>query len=65
MTINIRPEMQVGDNILVRWTDRDTYRGVLQGKLRKNWSVKISDSDWHHRQNFASVPAHALVKWVH
>ena len=62
---NIKPEIQAGDSVLVKWSNRQTYKGVIKDKLRKNWSVEITDSDWHHTQNFASVPLHALVRRVH
>ena len=64
-TSDLKPEMQVGDMVMVRWNNVDTYKGVLQRKLRKNWSVKITDDDWHYRQTFASIPSHALVRWCH
>ena len=64
-TPNLKPEMQVGDSVFVKWTNRKTYKGVLKGKLRKNWSVEMTDDNWHYRQNFASVPAHAISKRCH
>ena len=62
MTINIRPEMQVGDSVFVKWTNRKTYKGVIKEKLRKNWGVEIQDDRWYQRTNNASIPGYALIK---
>ena len=62
---NIKPEMQVGDSVFVKWTNRKTYKGVIKEKLRKNWGVAITDDSWHYQGNLASVPAHAISKRCH
>lgn len=61
----IKPEMQVGDSVFVKWTNRQTYKGVIKEKLRKNWGVIITDDNWHYPENRASVPAHAISKRCH
>ena len=62
---NIKPEIQAGDNVLVRWSNRQTYKGVIREKLRKNWSIEITDDKWHYTYNIASVPTHAISKRYH
>ena len=62
---DIKPEMQVGDSVFVKWTNRKTYKGVIKEKLRKNWGVAITDDSWHYQGNLASVPSHAISKRCH
>ena len=61
----IKPEMQVGDSVLVKWSKTQTYKGVLKEKLRKNWGVAITDDSWHNKRNLASVPSDAISKRCH
>ena len=65
MVKNISAELQSGDSVLINWSNRETYRGVIRKKLRKNWSVKITDNKWQYRQNYASCPTHILSKRLH
>jgi len=62
---NIRPEFQAGDNVLVKWSNQQTYKGVIRKKLRKHWGVEIQDKNWYYRTNNASVPAFAISKRCH
>ena len=62
---HIKPEMQVGDSVFVKWSKTQTYKGVLKEKLRKNWGIAITDNNWHHKSNLASVPEHAISKRCH
>ena len=62
---DIKPEMQVGDSVFVKWSNKLTYKGVIKEKLRKNWGVEITDDKWHYTYNNASVPAHAISKRCH
>jgi len=53
---------KVGDKVLVKWNIGLTYKGTINRKLRKNWSVTIDDKKWHYHTTEASIPEHALVK---
>tara|TARA_R100000458_G_C8266499_1_gene241505 strand:+ start:811 stop:1134 length:324 start_codon:yes stop_codon:yes gene_type:complete len=50
-----------GCSVFVKWTNGETYRGIIREKLRKNFSVEITDDTWHYAHNLASVPAYALT----
>ena len=50
-----------GCSVFVKWTNGETYRGIIREKLRKNFSVEIIDDTWHYSTNLASVPAYALT----
>ena len=65
MTIKIQsitPQFQAGDNVKVKWSNNQTYNGVIRKKLRKNWGVEIQDKSWYYRTNRTSVPTFALIK---
>ena len=62
---DIKPELETGDLVFVKWSNDQTYKGVIRKKLRKNWGVEIQDDNWYHRTNRASVPEYALVRRVH
>jgi len=59
---DIKPNIKVGDMVFVKWANNKTYKGVIRDKLRKNWSIEITDDDWHYSSNFTSVPEYALIK---
>ena len=62
---NITPAFQAGDSVLVKWSNNQTYKGVIRKKLRKHWGVEIQDKSWYYRTNRASVPAFAITKRCH
>ncbi len=59
---HIKPDIEVGDMVFVKWANDQTYKGVIRKKLRKNWGVEITDDSWYYRSNRASVPEYALVR---
>ena len=59
---DIKPDLEVGDLVFVKWANDQTYRGIIRKKLRKNWSVEIQDDNWYYRTNNVSIPSYALVK---
>jgi|TARA_E500000331_G_C17199398_1_gene688602 hypothetical protein len=62
---NIKPELEVGDFVFVKWADGNSYKGLIRDKLRKNWGVEIQDEDWKHKSVHASVPDFALIRRVY
>jgi|TARA_B100001971_G_scaffold129861_1_gene119894 hypothetical protein len=56
------PEIKVGDEVFVKWTNNHNYKGIVKKKLRKNWGVEIKDDDWHYSSNLTSVPEYVLHK---
>ena len=59
---DIKPDIEVGDQVFVCWANDKTYTGIIRDKLTKNWSVEIQDDTWHHKSKHASVPGYALIR---
>ena len=49
------------ENVFVKWSNGMTYKGIIRKKLRENYSVEITDDQWHYSSNLTSVPAYALI----
>ena len=49
------------EHVFVKWSNGMTYKGIIRKKLRENYSVEITDDEWHYSSNLASVPAYALI----
>ena len=57
--------LQVGDRVLVRWTNTETYKGIIKAELRKNWRVEIQDKNWKETYNTMICPIHVLKQRSH
>ena len=57
--------LQVGDRVLVRGTNTETYKGIIKAKLRKNWRVEIQDKNWKETYTTMIAPIHVLKQRSH
>lgn len=44
-----------GDGVIIAWNN-NTYQGIVDRKMTKNWGVIITSEHWPHKIQFAAVP---------